>query len=147
MLEVNRVFKSAGHDRETANAHGKQQQVGGVELADARADPANPRPPAVTLDCAAVGQRRGKAGEQNEQLRSVTQTEVPKRQSGELVTRNMVDKNANERETAKKIDPQIAWWSERQVMLGTSNRPLGQRIHVRMPLECRFAACDGCVLH
>jgi hypothetical protein len=60
------------------------------------------------LECAAVSQRRREAGQQNEQFRGIAQAKVSESDLRQLVSRHMVDENADEGEAAEEVDPEIA---------------------------------------
>ncbi len=108
VLGVAEVAEVAGRERQADAANHEQHQVPDVYLTDAVEDARNARLEPLSLEHARVGEHRGEAGEEDEDLRRIREAEVAQRELGEHVAGNVVDKDEEQGQAAKEVDSQIA---------------------------------------
>ncbi len=114
LFAVERVLETGGDVGNLGQEDREQEHMRDIDLPDPPQDPRGRDHDADLQHRAAIDERRGVAGDEDEDLGGVGKSVIADREPGQDVRRQMIDEDQPEREPAKQIEPQLAFANGRE---------------------------------
>ena len=106
-VQVQRVADAGRDIGNFRDVDGDEEHMRQIDLPDPPHDARGRDQPAGFLHGAAIHERRGVAGDENENLGGVAESVTADREPGQNIGRDMVDEDQPQRQAAEQIDPQF----------------------------------------
>ena len=121
---IQRVFETGGDVGNLREEDREQEHMRDIDLPDPAQDPRGRDHEAGFQHGAAIDERRGIAGDEDEDFGGVGKTVIADREPGQKVRRQMVDEDQPQRQAAKQIEPQFAL-ADRRRAKSPARSPIG----------------------
>ena len=104
-IGIERVVDAGGDVGNLGEEHREQEHVGDIDLPDPAQDARTADQEARLQHRAAIHERRGVTGDENEDLGGVAEAVIADREPGQKIGRHVIDEDQPQRQTAEQIDP------------------------------------------